>query len=76
VIEVVFFDDPVRPNGCEKLILAQEFAGILDENGQALEDFSTQADLGAIAKKPMLIDIQEKFFERIAPHNFSNWRLP
>src|SRR5262245_19560560 len=68
VVQIVVFDDGVRPNRLHEGVLAHEFAGILYHHAQSIEQLSTETHFFAIAKQSSLVHIQKIVAEAIFGH--------
>jgi hypothetical protein len=59
VVQIVVFDDGVRPNRLHEGVLAHEFAGILHQHTQSIEQLSAETDFVAFAEQPSLVHIEK-----------------
>ena len=68
IVQVVIFDDRVRPYRLHERIFAHELSGILHQHAKSVEEFAPQADLLVTTKQPSLIHVEEVIAKEIFGH--------
>ena len=68
IVQIVVFDDGVRPYRLHERVLAYELAGILHQHAKSVEQFAPQADFLVITKQPSLVHIEEVITKEVLGH--------
>ena len=68
IVQIVVFDNGVRPYRLHERVFAHELAGILHQHAKSVEQFASEADFLVITKKPSLVHIEEINAKEIFGH--------
>src|SRR4030095_12523801 len=68
IVQIVVFDDGVRPYGLHEGVFAHKLAGILHQHTKSVEQLAPQADFLVVTKQPSLIHVEEVIAKEIFGH--------
>jgi hypothetical protein len=69
LVQVVFFDDGVRPHRLHERVFSHELAGILHQDAKSVEQLAPQADFLVVTKEPSLVHIKDEVAKEVLGHN-------
>jgi hypothetical protein len=68
VIQIIVFDNGVRPYGFHESVFSHQFAGVLYQEAKSVEEFASQADFFVATKQPSLVHVEDVVAKEVPGH--------